>query len=49
MRIGRVSVAIDKHPESRANPCLDSLGIGGGEVDGTAAMEGGQATVVCLI
>ena len=31
------------------NSYLDSLGIGGGEVDGTAVMEGGQATVVCLI
>jgi hypothetical protein len=31
------------------NPYLDSLGIGGGEVDGTAVMEGGQATVVCSI
>ena len=31
------------------NPHLDSLGIGGGEVDGTAVMEGGQATVVCPI
>ena len=30
-------------------PYLHSLGIGGGEVDGTAVMEGGQATVVCLI
>ena len=30
-------------------PYLDSLGIGGGEVDGTAVMEGGQATVVCPI
>jgi hypothetical protein len=31
------------------NPYFDSLGIGGGEADGTAVMEGGQATVVCPI
>jgi hypothetical protein len=31
------------------NRYLDSLGIGGGEVDGTAVIEGGQATVVCPI
>jgi hypothetical protein len=28
------------------SPYLHSLGIGGGEADGTAVMEGGQATVV---
>ena len=32
--------------EHRANPYLHSLGISGGEADGTAVMEGGQATVV---
>src|ERR1700756_3797397 len=31
------------------NPYLDSLGIGGGKVDGTAVMKGGQATAVCPI
>jgi hypothetical protein len=36
-------------PSLGRKPCLHSLGIGGGEVDGTAVMEGGQATVVCLI
>src|SRR5579859_4397381 len=30
----------------RQKPYLDSLGIGGGEVDGAAVMEGGHATVV---
>ena len=30
-------------------PYLDSLGIGGGEVDGAAVMEGGHATMVCPI
>src|SRR2546421_2261387 len=33
----------------RQKPYLDSLGIGGGEVDGTVVMEGGQATVGCPI
>jgi hypothetical protein len=31
------------------NPYLDSLGISGGEVDGTVVMEGGQTTVVYLM
>jgi hypothetical protein len=30
-------------------PYLDGLGTSGGEVDGTAVIEGGQATVVCPI
>jgi hypothetical protein len=37
---------VDVEIEYRAKPCLHSLGIGGEEVDGTAVMEGGQATVV---
>ena len=40
---------VDVETEHRANPYLHSLGIGGGEADGTAVMEGGQATVVCPI
>ena len=34
---------------NRPQPYLDSLGIGGGEVDGTAVMESGQATVVLYL
>jgi hypothetical protein len=33
----------------RQNSYLNSLGINGGEVDGTAVMEGGKAAVVCPI
>jgi hypothetical protein len=40
---------VDVEIEYKAKPYLDSLGISGGEVDGTAVMEGGQATVVCPI
>jgi hypothetical protein len=36
----------DKNESIGQNPIPGSLGIGGGEVDGTAVMEGGQATVV---
>jgi hypothetical protein len=36
---------VDVEIEYRVIPYLDSLGIGGGEVDGTAVMEGEQATV----
>jgi hypothetical protein len=37
---------VDVETEHRANPYLHSLGIGGGEADGTAVMEDGRATMV---
>ena len=36
---------VDVKIEYRTKPYLNNLGNDGGEVDGTAVMEGGQATV----